>query len=277
MRSIFLMCSTLFDLNDESNVTNAHSLPGFDLDEPLPAPESISSVPTFKLATVASTVEFQDEKSVASSVITSPTMVEANQGRILSLYEDINVFFTQIRSSDVIYTLIKSLNSAKSFQHQKLVEKFIWLCWSRHPNLRLQLLMKIATVLLNEQKFEDALKVLDAVIKIDPKYTEAYNKRATLNFGLRKAHECFSDIDWVLMLQPYHYGALYAKALMFMKLESYQAAIYTFERASKINPLLLCGSLGRNISACKVALQAQQLHSQANIIQTPNQQRTMPM
>ena len=138
-------------------------------------------------------------------------MVEANQGRILSLYEDINVFFTQIRSSDVIYTLIKSLNSAKSFQHQKLVEKFIWLCWSRHPNLRLQFLMKVATVLLNEQKFEDALKVLDAVIKIDPKYTEAYNKRATLNFGLRRAHECFSDIDWVLMLQPYHYGALYAK------------------------------------------------------------------
>jgi tetratricopeptide (TPR) repeat protein len=172
------------------------------------------------------------------------------------LFEDLNTFFMQIRNSDVSIVLIESLIKAPK-EEQMQIEQFIWLSWSKHPNRQIQKLMKFASALFFQKKFKDACEVLDAVIKIDPKYTEAYNKRATVQFGLRKAHSCFADIDWVLTIQPYHYGALYAKALMFMKLSSYQAALYTFERAVTINPLLATGSLGKNVRTCKAALHAQ--------------------
>ena len=110
------------------------------------------------------------------------------------------------------------------------------------------------------------------MIEIDSTYAEAYYKRATVHFGLRKAHDCFSDIDWVLTLQPYHYGALYAKAMMLMKLGSYQPALYTFERAIMINPLLSSGNAGMNIRACKTALQSQQ--SQSDVAMSGKEQST---
>merc|ERR1712023_563342 len=43
-----------------------------------------------------------------------------------------------------------------------------------------------------------------------------------------------------------------------MKLGSYQAALYTFERALAINPLLSSSSAGINMRACRAALQSQQ-------------------
>lgn len=51
-------------------------------------------------------------------------------------------------------------------------------------------------------------------IKVDSNYAEAYNKRATVNFSLRKANECFMDMDSVLRLEPFHYGALCGKVIL---------------------------------------------------------------
>jgi hypothetical protein len=33
------------------------------------------------------------------------------------------------------------------------------------------------------------------VIKIDPFFAEAYNRRATVHFGLKCADDCFADIE----------------------------------------------------------------------------------
>ena len=52
-------------------------------------------------------------------------------------------------------------------------------------------------------------------IKVDSNYAEAYNKRAAVNFSLRKANECFIDMDCVLLLEPFHYGALCGKVILF--------------------------------------------------------------
>jgi hypothetical protein len=49
------------------------------------------------------------------------------------------------------------------------------------------------------------------VIKIDVGFAEAYNRRATVHFGLRREDECFADIEMVLKLEPMHYGALCGK------------------------------------------------------------------
>ena len=226
---------------------NTASLPGLDMNEPLSMTDDTRS----------NSVQELNSKSSDTS---QANFTKEDFKMALLLLKDLNTFFMQIRNSEVSILLIESLVMAPT-EEQTQIEQFIWLCWSKHPSRYIQKLMKLSSVLLYQKKFEDACEVLNAVIKIDPKYTEAYNKRATVNFGLRNAHKCFADIDWVLTMQPYHYGALYAKALMFMKLNSYQAALYTFERAARINPLLTTGSLGKNVRACKAALHAQMAQS----------------
>ena len=40
---------------------------------------------------------------------------------------------------------------------------------------------------------------------------EAYNRRATANYGLRRAQACYSDLEQVLSRNPLHFGALCGK------------------------------------------------------------------
>ena len=53
--------------------------------------------------------------------------------------------------------------------------------------------------------------IFSQAVKLDPTYAEAFNKRATVNFGLRRPQNCFEDIDRVVQIEPFHYGALCGK------------------------------------------------------------------
>lgn len=228
------------------------SLPGLDMNEPISLIREASSG--------ASLDQRNDSKAPGSGQTADDDDVEYTS----ALFEDINAFFLQIANSDLSNQLIVSLVTTSRQEEQGKIEQFIWLCWSKHPNRQIQKLMKMASIQSLRKHLDEALEILDAVIEIDPKYAEAFYKRAIVHFGLRKAHNCFADMDRVLTLNPYHYGALHAKAMMLMKLENYEAAIYAFERAAMINPLLTSSSVGRNMRACKDALQAQQ-QSQSGI------------
>ena len=48
-----------------------------------------------------------------------------------------------------------------------------------------------------EEQYTEALAALSEVIKIDPFFGEAYNRRATVHFGLKCADDCFADIERV--------------------------------------------------------------------------------
>lgn len=48
-----------------------------------------------------------------------------------------------------------------------------------------------------EKQYTEALAALSEVIKIDPFFAEAYNRRATVHFGLKCADDCFADIERV--------------------------------------------------------------------------------
>ena len=48
-----------------------------------------------------------------------------------------------------------------------------------------------------EEQYNEALAALSEVIKIDPFFAEAYNRRATVHFGLKCADDCFADIERV--------------------------------------------------------------------------------
>ena len=81
-----------------------------------------------------------------------------------------------------------------------------------------------------------ALKVFDNIIVSDPEWSEAWNKRATVYFLMSQFTDSLVDIDKVLNIEPRHFGALSGQARIFIKLQKYEEAIKSIERALKFYP-----------------------------------------
>ena len=70
----------------------------------------------------------------------------------------------------------------------------------------------------------------------DSKWSEAWNKRATVYFLMSQFTNSLNDIDKVLDIEPRHFGALSGQARIFIKLQEYEKAIKSIESALKFYP-----------------------------------------
>ena len=88
-----------------------------------------------------------------------------------------------------------------------------------------------------------ALKVFDNIIITDPRWSEAWNKRATVYFLMSQFTESLNDIDKVLNIEPRHFGALSGQARIFIKLQKYESAIKSIEKALQFYPSFKSGEM----------------------------------
>ena len=88
-----------------------------------------------------------------------------------------------------------------------------------------------------------ALRVFDNIIVTDPKWSEAWNKRATVYFLMSQFTNSLDDIDKVLNIEPRHFGALSGQARIFIKLQKYERAIKSIEKALKFYPSFKSGEM----------------------------------
>ena len=72
---------------------------------------------------------------------------------------------------------------------------------------------------------------------MDPEWSEAWNKRATLLFLMKDYQKSLDDISKVLDLEPRHFGALSGRAQIYIDLELYQKALKDLKDAKKIHPV----------------------------------------
>ena len=86
--------------------------------------------------------------------------------------------------------------------------------------------------------YQYALHVFTNIIKSDPSWAEAWNKRATLLFFIKDYHGSLNNIDKVLNIEPRHFGALSGRAQIFITQEKYKEAIDDLKRVKKIYPLI---------------------------------------
>ncbi|KRO73655.1 MAG: hypothetical protein ABS02_04625 [Pelagibacteraceae bacterium BACL5 MAG-120813-bin20] len=86
--------------------------------------------------------------------------------------------------------------------------------------------------------YDYALKVFNNVIVTDPKWSEAWNKRATLFFFMKNFQDSLKDIEVVLNLEPRHFGALSGQAQIFIELKEYERALDSLKKAKKIHPII---------------------------------------
>ena len=114
----------------------------------------------------------------------------------------------------------------------------IWRIWRQTGDLDAARLMREGLRAMDENRYRSALESFDALIREQPEFAEAWNRRATLYFLMGEYAESVDDILHVLELEPRHFGALSGLGLIYMQLGDNQAALASFEQALKINPHL---------------------------------------
>ena len=136
---------------------------------------------------------------------------------------------------DKLFNELKNTNSKLSEE----IEQKIWNIWSTHPtDQNLTSILSQGSELVLSQKYAEAVHIFTSVIKIDPTWAEAWNKRATVLYLLEDYEGSQKDIDEVLKLEHRHFGALAGQGLVNIKLKNYEKAIKSYQQALEIYPTM---------------------------------------
>ena len=163
---------------------------------------------------------------------------------LLSLF--LSTFFSSVQSSqeNILNNLFNQLKIVNNSKSAALIEKKIWSIWNEHPtNNKLTERLKLGIELMQYGDYNYALRVFDNIIVTDPKWSEAWNKRATVYFLMSQFTNSLDDIDKVLNIEPRHFGALSGQARIFIKLQKYEKAIKSIEKALIFYPSFKSGEM----------------------------------
>ena len=149
--------------------------------------------------------------------------------------------FNQLKAEDMKNQLNKLFNELK-INNADLVygtEQKIWEIWSTHPTDQfLTTRLAEGSKLVRNKQLVNAVNIFTEVIEKDPTWAEAWNKRATVLYLLGDYQSSQNDIDKVLKLEKRHFGALAGQGLVNIKLENYEKAIKSYEKAQEIYPAM---------------------------------------
>ena len=166
--------------------------------------------------------------------------------KIFILFLFISSFFLSAQSSqkNILNNLFNQLEKVNNSKSAVLLEKKIWSIWNEHPtNNKLTERLEFGIELMQYGNYNYALKVFDNIIVTDPKWSEAWNKRATVYFLMSQFTNSLDDIDKVLNIEPRHFGALSGQARIFIKLQKYEKAIKSIEKALIFYPSFKSGEM----------------------------------
>ena len=121
------------------------------------------------------------------------------------------------------------------------IENQIWKIWSIHPSsdrrgYRLTELLAQGSFLMANKELNKAYEIFSQIILVDPNWSEAWNKRATVLYLLGRYQQSQKDIDEVLKLEKRHFGALSGQGLVQTELKNYEKAINSYKKVQRIYP-----------------------------------------
>ena len=136
-----------------------------------------------------------------------------------------------------LFKLLKNSENTKAIE----IENKIWKIWITHPSddrrgYRLTELLTQGSLLINQGKLGKAYGIFSQIILEDPKWAEAWNKRATVLYMMGSYEQSQNDINEVLKFEKRHFGALSGQGLVQTELKNYKKAIESYKEVQKIYP-----------------------------------------
>lgn len=108
--------------------------------------------------------------------------------------------------------------------------------WLHSDSDTIALLMHRAVKAINEKNPELALKLLDAVVQLQPDYAEGWSRRAYLYYLQNDYEHAVGDLRRVLALDPNHFRALDGLARILRETGQKKSALQVYEKLLKIYP-----------------------------------------
>ena len=166
-------------------------------------------------------------------------------GKILGILVLGLLFFSNVNAEErevELNNLFKQLKNNKTTQAIEIENK-IWKIWSTHPSkdrkgYRLTELLDQGSLLIDRRQLKKAYQIFSQIIAADPKWSEAWNKRATALYLMKQYQSSLDDINITLTLEPRHFGALTGQGLNYIELQQYEKAIESYKAAQKIYPII---------------------------------------
>ena len=116
------------------------------------------------------------------------------------------------------------------------IEQKIWALWGASDSATAEVLLQQSGKAIDAGAPAEALSILDRLIGAYPDFAEAWNKRATLYYMMKRDDASLKDIEHVLDLEPRHFGALAGRGMIYQRQKKYSAALDSYRDALKINP-----------------------------------------
>ena len=125
------------------------------------------------------------------------------------------LFFSNVNAEEresELNNLFKQLKNSEATKAIEIENK-IWKIWLIHPSsdrrgYRLTELLAQGSFLMSKKELNGAYEIFSQIILVDPSWSEAWNKRATVLYLLGRYQQSQKDIDEVPKIEERHFGAL---------------------------------------------------------------------
>lgn len=139
----------------------------------------------------------------------------------------------RVQQLDGLFAALKAAPNARiAKQIEKRIEATLAISESDTANL----LMVRAQAVMSAREYKTAQQLLDSIIEINPRHTEAWARRATLYFVQKDIYRSLADLRVVLAQEPRHYQALAGLGIILEELGEDKRALAALRRALEINP-----------------------------------------
>ncbi len=138
----------------------------------------------------------------------------------------------------LINSLLEDLKNSDETVREQATRK-LWRIWFQQKGMYGLEMIERSQKLMDGGKVAEAEKVLNELIKTQPDFAEAWNRRAFLYYTIGEYRRSLIDCQMVVELNPVHFGALHGMGLSHAALGEYHQAVKAFSRALEIQPYSL--------------------------------------
>ena len=134
--------------------------------------------------------------------------------------------------------LFNALRAEDDVNQANGIANRIWDIWLQHEDPQASGLMQRGIAQMNSGDLYGALQTYDRLVGMQPEFAEAWNKRATIYWQLGQFEKSLQDIETVLALEPFHFGALSGRGLVYMDRGDYFLARGAFLTLLEVYPAM---------------------------------------
>ncbi|OLP18009.1 hypothetical protein BST81_13290 [Leptolyngbya sp. 'hensonii'] len=131
--------------------------------------------------------------------------------------------------------LLEDLKKPDEGLRERATEE-LWRIWFEQKGVYGLDLIRRSQVLLQGGQLDEAEELLTGLVKDQPDFAEAWNRRAVLYYVRGEYHKAIADCEQVIHLNPIHFGAFHGLGLCHAALGDYLTAIQSFRKALEIQP-----------------------------------------